>query len=104
MIDVFICDYMRMPIGRYTGSLASVRPDDLGAAVLQSRQERNPKIDWEAVDEVVFACANHGREEKLNVAQMSLLLAGLSISVTGTPINHLCGSCTDVVLYAARAV
>lgn len=104
MTDVFICDYIRTPIGRYAGSLSSVRPDDLGAIVLRSLQERNPKVDWEAVDDVVFGCANQAGEDNRNVARMSLLLAGLPVSVTGTTINRLCGSGMDALIVAARAI
>jgi acetyl-CoA acyltransferase len=104
MNDVFICDYIRTPIGRYAGSLSSLRPDDLGAIVLRSLQERNPKVDWDCVDDVVFGCANQAGEDNRNVARMSLLLAGLPVSVTGTTMNRLCGSGMDAVLCAARAV
>ncbi|KQZ47960.1 beta-ketoadipyl CoA thiolase [Rhizobium sp. Root149] len=104
MTDAFICDYIRTPIGRFGGSLSSVRADDLGAVPLKALMERNPSIDWEAVDDVIFGCANQAGEDNRNVARMSLLLAGLPVSVTGTTINRLCGSGMDAVITAARAI
>ncbi|NEX46399.1 3-oxoadipyl-CoA thiolase [Pseudotabrizicola algicola] len=104
MKDVFICDYIRTPIGRYAGSLATVRPDDLGAVPLRALMARNPAVDWEAVDDVVFGCANQAGEDNRNVARMSVLLAGLPVGITGTTINRLCGSGMDAVLVAARAI
>ena len=104
MTDVFICDYIRTPIGRFGGALSSVRADDLGAIPLKSLMERNGGVDWEAIDDVIFGCANQAGEDNRNVARMSLLLAGLPVSVTGTTINRLCGSGMDAVITAARAV
>jgi acetyl-CoA acyltransferase len=104
MTDAYICDYIRTPIGRFAGSLSSVRADDLGAVPLKALMERNPSVDWEAVDEVIFGCANQAGEDNRNVARMSLLLAGLPISVSGTTINRLCGSGMDAVGSAARAI
>ena len=104
MTDVFICDYIRTPIGRYAGSLAAVRPDDLGAVPLRALMARNPAVDWEAVDDVIFGCANQAGEDNRNVARMSLLLAGLPVGVSGTTINRLCGSGMDAVLTAARTI
>ena len=104
MTDVFICDYIRTPIGRFGGALSSVRADDLGAIPLKSLMERNVAVDWEAIDDVIFGCANQAGEDNRNVARMSLLLAGLPVSVTGTTINRLCGSGMDAVITAARAV
>ncbi|CAD7048496.1 3-oxoadipyl-CoA thiolase [Pseudorhizobium endolithicum] len=104
MTDAFICDYIRTPIGRFGGSLSSVRADDLGAVPLRSLMERNPQVDWQAVDDIVFGCANQAGEDNRNVARMSLLLAGLPASVTGTTINRLCGSGMDAVIAAARAI
>ncbi|WFU50530.1 3-oxoadipyl-CoA thiolase [Sinorhizobium terangae] len=104
MRDVFICDYIRTPIGRFGGSLSSVRADDLGAIPLKSLLERNASVDWEAIDDVVFGCANQAGEDNRNVARMSLLLAGFPFSVPGTTINRLCGSGMDAVITAARAV
>jgi acetyl-CoA acyltransferase len=102
--DVFICDYIRTPIGRFGGSLSSVRADDLGAIPLRALMERNAKVDWETVDDVVFGCANQAGEDNRDVARMSLLLAGMPIAVPGTTINRLCGSGMDAVIYAARAI
>jgi 3-oxoadipyl-CoA thiolase len=104
MRDAFICDYIRTPIGRFGGALATVRSDDLGAIPLTALVARNGKLDWEAVDDVIFGCANQAGEDNRNVARMSLLLAGLPVNVTGTTINRLCGSGMDAVMMAARAV
>ena len=104
MTDVFICDYIRTPIGRFGGALSSVRADDLGAVPLKALMARNPGVDWEAVDDVIFGCANQAGEDNRNVARMSLLLAGLPVSVTGTTMNRLCGSGMDAVITAARAI
>lgn len=104
MAEAFICDYIRTPIGRFGGSLSSVRADDLGAVPLKALVERNAGIDWEAVGDVIFGCANQAGEDNRNVARMSLLLAGLPVSVTGTTINRLCGSGMDAVITAARAI
>ncbi|MFC5737343.1 3-oxoadipyl-CoA thiolase [Sinirhodobacter huangdaonensis] len=104
MTDVFICDYIRTPIGRFGGSLAMVRADDLGAVPLRALRTRNPGLDWAAVDDVIFGCANQAGEDNRNVARMSLLLAGLPVEVSGTTINRLCGSGMDAVLTAARAI
>jgi acetyl-CoA acyltransferase len=102
--EVFICDYVRTPIGRFGGALASVRPDDLGAVPLRELMARHGRVDWEAVDDVIFGNANQAGEDNRNVARMSLLLAGLPVGVTGTTINRLCGSGMDAVLTAARAI
>ncbi|KXG85017.1 3-oxoadipyl-CoA thiolase [Agrobacterium bohemicum] len=104
MTDVFICDYIRTPIGRFGGALSSIRADDLGAVPMKSLIKRNAGVDWEAIDDVIFGCANQAGEDNRNVARMSLLLAGLPVSVTGTTINRLCGSGMDAVITAARAV
>ena len=104
MTEAFICDYIRTPIGRFGGSLSSVRADDLGAVPLKALMERNAGIDWEAVEDVIFGCANQAGEDNRNVARMSALLAGLPVSVTGTTINRLCGSGMDAVITAARAI
>jgi 3-oxoadipyl-CoA thiolase len=104
MADVFICEYIRTPIGRFGGSLSSVRADDLGAIPLKALMERNASVDWAKVDDVIFGCANQAGEDNRNVARMSLLLAGLPIDVPGTTINRLCGSGMDAVLTAARAI
>ena len=104
MTEAFICDYVRTPIGRFAGSLSQVRADDLGAIPLKALMQRNAAVDWEAVDDVIFGCANQAGEDNRNVARMSALLAGLPISVPGTTINRLCGSGMDAVITAARAI
>lgn len=104
MKDVFICDYVRTPIGRFGGALSSVRPDDLGALVLQALAARNSSLDLEAIDEVVFGCANQAGEDNRNVARMSTLLAGYPTNVPGMTLNRLCGSGMDAVITAARAI
>ncbi|MFH3481171.1 3-oxoadipyl-CoA thiolase [Xanthobacter variabilis] len=104
MNDVFICDYIRTPIGRFGGALASVRADDLGAVPLKALMARNPGMDFGAVDDVIFGCANQAGEDNRNVARMSLLLAGLPLGVSGTTINRLCGSGMDAIITAARAI
>jgi len=104
MTDAYICDYMRTPIGRYGGALAGVRADDLGAIPLRALMARNAGVDWEAVDEVIYGCANQAGEDNRNVARMSALLAGLPMTVPGTTMNRLCGSGMDAVITAARAI
>lgn len=104
MTDAFICDAIRTPFGRYGGSLSSVRTDDLGAIPLKALMARNPEVDWAAVDDVIFGCANQAGEDNRNVARMATLLAGLPIDVPGATINRLCGSGLDAVGTAARAI
>ena len=104
MKQAFICDAIRTPIGRYGGALKDLRADDLGAIPLRALQERNPTVDWAAVDEVIFGCANQAGEDNRNVARMAALLAGLPIPVPGTTVNRLCGSGMDAVGIAARAI
>ena len=104
MTDVFICDYIRTPIGRYGGALSSVRTDDLAAAPLRALMARNDGVDWSEVDDVILGCANQAGEDNRNVARMAVLLAGLPVGVTGTTVNRLCGSGMDAVLTAARAI
>ena len=104
MQDVFICDYIRTPIGRYGGALSPVRADDLGAIPLRALMARNAGVDWEAVDDVIYGCANQAGEDNRNVARMSALLAGRPVGVTGTTVNRLCGSGMDAVLMAARQI
>jgi acetyl-CoA acyltransferase len=104
MADAFVCDAARTPIGRYGGSLKEVRPDDLGAIPIKALAARNPKLDWAAVDDVIFGCANQAGEDNRNVARMSLLLAGLPETIPGATINRLCGSGMDAVGTAARAI
>ncbi|MEK1872820.1 MAG: 3-oxoadipyl-CoA thiolase [Rhizobium altiplani] len=104
MTEAYICDYIRTPIGRFGGSLSAVRADDLGAVPLKALIERNGNVDWEAVDDVIFGCANQAGEDNRNVARMSSLLAGLPVSVPGTTINRLCGSGMDAIIAAGRAI
>ena len=104
MAEAFICDYIRTPIGRFGGALSSVRTDDLGAVPLKALMIRNGSVDWDAVEDVIFGCANQAGEDNRNVARMSSLLAGLPISVPGTTINRLCGSGMDAILAASRAI
>jgi 3-oxoadipyl-CoA thiolase len=104
MSEVFICDAIRTPFGRYGGSLATIRTDDLAALPLKALMERNPGVDWNAVDDVLFGCANQSGEDNRNVARMALLLAGLPKEVPGSTINRLCGSSLDAVSVAARAI
>jgi acetyl-CoA acyltransferase len=104
MTEAFICDYIRTPIGRFGGSLSSVRADDLGAIPLKALMERNANVDWAAVDDVVYGCANQAGEDNRNVARMALLLAGLPQDVPGSTVNRLCGSGMDAVTIAARAI
>ncbi len=104
MTDVFICDAVRTPIGRFGGALKDVRPDDLGAVPLRALMERNPQVDWTTVDDVIYGCANQAGEDNRNVARMSLLLAGLPQDVPGATINRLCGSGMDAIGIAARAI
>ncbi|MET0658387.1 MAG: 3-oxoadipyl-CoA thiolase [Steroidobacteraceae bacterium] len=102
--EAFICDAVRTPFGRYGGSLAGVRADDLAAMPLRALVERNPGIDWSRIDDVYYGCANQAGEDNRNVARMAVLLAGLPEVVPGTTINRLCGSSLDAVAIAARAI
>jgi acetyl-CoA acyltransferase len=104
MQDVFICDYIRTPIGRFGGALSSVRADDLGAIPIKALVDRNPTVDWSKVDEVIYGCANQAGEDNRNVARMCALLAGLPDCVPGTTMNRLCGSGMDAVITATRAI
>lgn len=104
MPEAYICDYIRTPIGRFGGALSSIRADDLGAIPLNALVSRNTSVDWEALGDVVFGCANQAGEDNRNVARMSLLLAGMPVSVSGTTVNRLCGSGMDAVIIAARAI
>jgi len=104
MTQAFICDAIRTPIGRYGGALSGVRADDLGAVPLKALMERNPQVDWTAVDDIIYGCANQAGEDNRNVARMSGLLAGLPIDVPGTTVNRLCGSGMDAVGLAARSI
>jgi acetyl-CoA acyltransferase len=104
MEHAFICDAVRTPFGKYGGALSSIRTDDLAALPLKALLERNPKIDWGAVDDVIYGCANQAGEDNRNVARMALLLAGLPKEVPGTTVNRLCGSSMEAVSAAARAI
>jgi len=104
MINAYICDAVRTPIGRYGGSLSSVRADDLGAIPMAALKERNQSVGWAEVDDVIYGCANQAGEDNRNVARMSLLLAGLPNQVPGTTINRLCGSGLDAMSLAARTI
>ena len=104
MVEAFICAALRTPIGRYGGALSAVRPDDLAAIPLRELMARNKSVDWDAVDDVVFGCANQAGEDNRNIARMALLLAGLPKEIPGSTINRLCGSGMDAVGIAARAI
>ena len=104
MNEAFICDAVRTPFGRYGGALATVRADDLAAVPLRALMQRNPNVDWSAVDDVVYGCANQAGEDNRNVGRMAALLAGLPVEVPGTTVNRLCGSSMDAIGIAARAI
>ena len=104
MTDAYICNAIRTPIGRYGGALAGVRADDLAAIPIAALVSRNAKVDWGALDDVIFGCANQAGEDNRNVARMALLLAGLPKEVPGSTVNRLCGSSMDAVASAARAI
>lgn len=104
MRDVFICDAVRTPIGKYGGALSSLRTDDLAAISIKALMERNAGVDWKEIDDVILGCANQAGEDNRNVARMALLLAGLPVTVSGVTVNRLCGSGMDAVGAAARAI
>ena len=104
MNEAFICDAIRTPVGRYGGALASIRADDLAVLPIQALRERNKSVDWAAVDDVIFGCANQAGEDNRNVARMAALLSGLPQSVSGFTVNRLCGSGMEAVACAARAI
>ena len=104
MNNAYICDAIRTPFGRYGGALSAVRADDLAALPIRALVERNPGVDWAAVDDVIYGCANQAGEDNRNVARMAALLAGLPQDVPGTLLNRLCGSSLDAVGMAARAI
>jgi acetyl-CoA acyltransferase len=104
MTEAFICDAIRTPIGRYAGVLSPVRTDDLGAVPIKALMQRNPRVDWTRVDDVIYGCANQAGEDNRNVARMASLLAGLPMDVPGATINRLCGSGLDAVATAARSI
>lgn len=103
-MDAFICDAVRTPIGRYGGALSSIRADDLAALPLKALIERNPNVDWTAVDDLIYGCANQAGEDNRNVGRMAALLAGMPIDVPATTVNRLCGSGMDAIGMAARAI
>ena len=102
MNEAYICDAVRTPIGRYGGALKDVRADDLGALPMRELMRRNPGVQWEEVDDVIYGCANQAGEDNRNVARMSALLAGLPQEVPGSTVNRLCGSGMDAIGTAAR--
>ncbi|MCA0256866.1 MAG: 3-oxoadipyl-CoA thiolase [Proteobacteria bacterium] len=104
MTDAFICDAVRTPIGRYGGALASVRADDLAALPIKALMDRNPDVDWNSLDDLIYGCANQAGEDNRNVGRMAALLAGLPIATPGTTVNRLCGSGMDAIGMAARAI
>src|SRR5213080_3010797 len=104
MDSAYICDAIRTPFVRYGGALAVIRTDDLAAIPIKALVDRNPRVDWHAVDDVVYGCANQAGEDNRNVGRMALLLAGLPKEVPGTTVNRLCGSSMDAVATAARAI
>src|SRR5919106_5318243 len=104
MAEAFICDYVRTPIGRFGGALAGVRADDLAAVPLRALMARHRGLDWHALDDVIYGCANQAGEDNRNVARMALLLAGLPEDVPGSTVNRLCGSGMDALVIAARAI
>ena len=104
MTDAFICDAVRTPFGRFAGALSPVRTDDLAAHPIKALKERNPSVDWEAVDDIVYGCVNQAGEDNRNVARFAGLLAGLPTSVPGTTVNRLCASSMEATDQAARAI
>ncbi len=104
MTTAYICDAIRTPFGRYAGALSSVRTDDLAAIPIRTLVERNPTIDWSAVDDVIYGCANQAGEDNRNVARMALLLAGLPKEISGSTVNRLCGSSLDALAVASRGI
>src|SRR5437868_4374133 len=104
MTEAFICDANRTPFGRFAGALSAVRTDDLGAIPIAELAKRNPKVDWAALDDVIYGCANQAGEDNRNLARMAALLAGLPIDVPGVTVNRLCGSGMDAIGTLARAI
>src|SRR6201995_2481618 len=104
MMDAFICDAVRTPIGRYGGVLSAVRPDDLAAKAIAALMARHPNLASDAIDEVILGCANQAGEDNRNVARMATLLAGLPVDVPGATVNRLCGSGMDAIAMAARTI
>src|SRR5436309_7360495 len=104
MEPAYICDAIRTPFGRYGGTLAAIRTDDLAAIPIKALVERNSKVDWNALDDLVYGCANQAGEDNRNVGRMALLLAGLPQEIPGTTVNRLCGSSLDAIAVATRAI
>src|SRR6202041_3212524 len=104
MDQAFICDAIRTPIGRYGGALSTIRTDDLAAIPIRALVERNSGVDWSALDDVIYGCANQSGEDNRNVGRMALLLAGLPKEVPGVTVNRLCGSSMEAVANASRAI
>src|SRR5574344_848233 len=104
MSEALIIDAVRTPIGRYAGALSGVRADDLGAVPLRALMARNPQLDWSAVDDIIYGCANQAGEDNRNVARMSALLAGLPVTVPGETVNRLCASGMAAIVNASRAI
>ncbi|PYV60867.1 MAG: 3-oxoadipyl-CoA thiolase [Acidobacteria bacterium] len=104
MMDAFVCDGIRTPFGKYAGALSSIRTDDLAALPITALMQRNPRVDWSALDDVVYGCTNQAGEDNRNVARMALLLAGLPKDVPGVTVNRLCGSSLEAVAQASRAI
>jgi acetyl-CoA acyltransferase len=104
MTEVFICDAVRTPIGRYGGALSPIRTDDLATLPIKALMERNPSVDWGALDDVIYGCVNQAGEDNRNVARMALLLAGLPQEIAGATVNRLCGSSLEATAVAARAI
>jgi acetyl-CoA acyltransferase len=104
MTTAYLCDAIRTPIGRYGGALSTIRTDDLAASPIQALVDRNPRVDWDAVDDVIFGCTNQAGEDNRNVARMALLLAGLPKEISGSTVNRLCGSSMEAVAVASRAI
>src|SRR5580692_11195056 len=104
METAYICDAIRTPIGRYAGALSSIRTDDLAAIPIKALMERNAQVDWNALDDVIYGCANQAGEDNRNIGRMALLLAGLPKEVPGATVNRLCGSSMDAVATAARVI
>src|SRR5277367_3719032 len=102
--EVFICDAVRTPFGKFGGALSTVRTDDLAALPIRALMDRNPAVDWSALDDVIYGCANQAGEDNRNVGRMALLLAGLPKEVSGSTVNRLCGSSLDAIAVASRAI
>ena len=104
MNEVFICDAVRTPFGKFGGALSTIRTDDLAALPIRALMDRNAAVDWSALDDVIYGCANQAGEDNRNVARMALLLAGMPKEVSGATVNRLCGSSLEALSNAARAI